>query len=416
MPDELHQPLGTGRRDEGRPGAAARAPRRRWSGWTIAYTGLGALAAAAGIYAARYGDPKGGYPRVVARIETAQPAQTVAQPVQPAVRDREPTGSIDPRRSERHSGQDVEKHSGVKVTRSGGGEAPGALIIQLDEPAGVRLAPAPDKRLVERDRFGPLPRTGTDGAQAWQIYARPVALSQKIKPGAPRIALLVGGLGLSPATTQAAMDKLPAEVSFAFAPYGGELAAEVSSAREAGHEVFLQAPMEPFDYPQNNPGQHTLTVKASPDEARVDLRWLMSRFTGYVGIVNFLGARFTSSEEAMTPFLRELAGRGVAYIDDGSSPQSQAVPVGGSVGATIGRADLVLDADAKPEAIDAALGRLEAIARQKGFALGVASAIPASIDRVGRFARGLENRGVALVPASAALERAGEPRAEARRP
>ena len=37
----------------------------------------------------------------------------------------------DRRRSERHSGQDVEKHSGVKVTRSGGGEAPGALIIPV---------------------------------------------------------------------------------------------------------------------------------------------------------------------------------------------------------------------------------------------------------------------------------------------
>jgi polysaccharide deacetylase 2 family uncharacterized protein YibQ len=390
------------------------------SGWTLAYTGLGALAAAAGFYAARYGDPKGGYPRVVARIETSQPQAQPPAPQKQATRetrDMEPTGAIDPRRNnERHTGQDVEKHSGVKVTRAGGGEAPGALIIQLDEPSGVRLSPAPDKRLVERDRFGPLPRIGPDGAQAWQIYARPVALSQKIKPGAPRVALIVGGLGLSPATTQAAMDKLPAEVSFAFAPYGGELAAEVASARDAGHEVFLQAPMEPFDYPQNNPGQHTLTVKASADEARTDLRWLMSRFAGYVGIVNFLGARFTSSEEAMTPFLRELAGRGVAYVDDGSSPQSQAASVAGAVGAVSTRADLVVDADARPEAIDAALGRLEAIARQKGFALGVASAIPASIERVGRFARALENRGVALVPASAALERGAEPKAEARRP
>jgi uncharacterized protein len=408
MPDELHQPLGQ------RPSTAqepTHAP-RRWSGWTIAYGLLGSAAVAAGVYVARYGDPNGGFPRVVATIETVKPSTPAPQ----AARDVEPTGSIENRKSERQSGQEVERQSGVKVTRAGGGEAPGALIIQLDEPSGVRLAPAPDKRLVERDRFGPLPRIGADGAKPWQVYARPVVLSQKLKPNAPRIALIVGGLGISPATTQSAMEKLPAEVSFAFAPYGDNLSSEAAGARDAGHEVFLQAPMEPFDYPQNDPGPHTLTIKATPDEASVDLRWLMTRFTGYVGIVNFLGARFTASETALTPFMRDLASRGVAYVDDGSSPQSLAPDVARNMGAISARADIVLDADGKPEAMEAALTKLEAIARQQGFALGVASAIPQSIERVARFARGLESRGVALVPASAVFSRPNTPQADSRRP
>ena len=211
-------------------------------------------------------------------------------------------------------------------------------------------------------------------------------------------------------------DRLPADVSFAFAPYGADLPAEVSRARDRGHEVFLQAPMEPFDYPQNDPGPHTLTVKAAPDDMVGDLRWLMTRFTGYVGLINFLGARFTSSEQAVTPFLRELAARGVAFVDDGSSPQSLADGVGAALGVARARADLVIDVDRKHEAIEAALTKLETIARQKGSAIGVASAVPQSIEHLARFARALEQRGVALVPASALLARTTGPQAENRRP
>ncbi len=411
MADELHQPLGQGRPD-GDTGDARPASALRWSARAILYGALGCAAGAAGLYAARYGDPNGGYPRVVARIEPLKPAPAPAV----AARDGEPTGSVEARHGDRQTGQEVERASGVKVTRAGGGDAPGALIIQLDEAAGVRLQPAPDKRLIEHDRLGLLPRIGPDGARPSDVYARPVVMSQKLRSGAPRIALIVGGLGLSPTTTQAAMEKLPAGISFAFAPYGADLASAAASPRDAGHEIFLQAPMEPFDYPQNNPGPHTLTVKSSPEEESADLRWLMSRFVGYVGVINYLGARFTSVEAALTPVLRELAARGVAFVDDGSSPQSLAPAIGSHVDAEIARADIVLDADPRPDAIEKALGDLETIARQKGSALGVASAIPQSLERIARFARGLEQRGIALVPASSMFSRKGDAQAEARRP
>ncbi|MCC0004160.1 MAG: divergent polysaccharide deacetylase family protein [Methylobacteriaceae bacterium] len=202
----------------------------------IVYSLIGAAVFATGAYIWKYGDPNGGWPRAVARIEPYKPPVVAAKP------DTAPTGTIE-RRAERHTGQEIENQSGVKVTRAGGGDAPGALIIQLDHAASVSLTPAPDRRLVERGRFGSLPRIGADGAKPYEIYARPVITSQKLKADAPRIALIVGGLGLSNATTDAAMDKLPADVSFAFAPYGAEVQADAAKARERGHETFLQAPM-----------------------------------------------------------------------------------------------------------------------------------------------------------------------------
>ena len=66
-------------------------------------------------------------------------------------------------------------------------------------------------------------------------------------------------------------------------------------------------------------------------------------------------------------------------------------------------ADVTLDGDPRPEAIDAALLKLEAIARQKGVAVGSGGGLPASVDRIARFAKSLEGRGVALVPLSAVI-------------
>ncbi len=410
MSDELHQPLGMGPSGgEGRNGGRPSPVRRGFPIAGAVYGLIGAAVLAGAGYVWKYGDPNGGWPRATAKIEPYKPP-VVAQ------RDPAPTGTIERRGGERQTGPEVENQSGVKVTRAGNAQAPGALIIQIDQVASVSLAPAPDKRLVERGRFGPLPRIGADGSKAYEIYARPDITSQKLKADAPRIALLIGGLGLSGATTEAALEKLPADVSFAFAPYGEQLQAETAKARERGHETFLQAPMEPFDYPQNDPGPHTLTARASDKDLESDLHWLMGRFTGYVGVVNFLGARFMSDSAAMTTAMREFSRRGVAFIDDGSAPQSLAGVVGAQVGTMTTRADVVIDADPRPEAIEAALTRLETIARQKGSAIGFASAIPASIEHMARFARALEKRGIALTPASALLARGSGPQVENRRP
>ena len=186
----------------------------------------------------------------------------------------------------------------------------------------------------------------------------------------------------------------------AFAPYGSNLPTTLARARAAGHEILLQIPLEPFDYPQDNPGPHTLTVAASTSENIDRLRWIMCRITTYVGVMNYMGGRFTSSAKALAPVLAEIGGRGLLYVDDGSSAQSKAEDAAhGSVPYL--KADLVLDGDASPDAIDAQLNQLAAIARERGFALGTATAFPVSIDRIAAFAKQASEHGIAIVPVTA---------------
>ncbi|MFL5232537.1 MAG: divergent polysaccharide deacetylase family protein, partial [Microvirga sp.] len=169
-----------------------------------------------------------------------------------------------------------------------------------------------------------------------------------------------------------------------------------------GHEVMLQVPMEPFDYPDSDPGPHTLTTRAKPQENLDKLHWALGRFTGYTGVVNFMGAKLTSDEAALAPILREIGGRGLVFLDDGSSSRSLVGAVAPSARAPAARADLVVDGTTQAEAVDRELGRLEEMAKKRGFAIGTASALPATVERILRWSRSLEAKGIQLVPVSSA--------------
>ncbi len=276
--------------------------------------------------------------------------------------------------------------------------------VPIAAPQGNRTAP--EQRLLEATRHGAIPKIGPDGARPAEAYAR-VAKAPTGKPDGPRIAIVINGLGVSGTATQLAMTKLPGPVTFAFGPYSFEIDRTVARARATGHEVLLQIPMEPFDYPDNDPGPQTLLVSLSAEQNVDRLHWLMSRFQGYVGISNFMGARFTASEPALAPVLREASQRGLIYVDDGTSHRSLAGQIASASNLSFAKAEIVIDAVPTPPQIDRALARLETLARERGIAVGVASALPASIDRIAAWAKAAEGRGIVLVPISAV---AGKPK------
>jgi polysaccharide deacetylase 2 family uncharacterized protein YibQ len=242
------------------------------------------------------------------------------------------------------------------------------------------------------------PRVSPNGIRPLDAYARP----SQTNPGDFRIAIVVGGLGIDRDGTKQAISTLPGAVTLAFAPYGDSLAADSAAARVAGHELLLQVPLEPFNYPQTDPGQNTLTTNAGAQTNKDRLHWLLGRMTNYVGVVNYMGARFTSELGALTPFMREIGERGLLYLDDGSSARSKAAEVAGDTTPFL-RADIVLDADLSAEAIDARLSQLRSIARERGYAVATATAFPITIERVAAFAKAAADKGITLVPVSAIL-------------
>ncbi|TGD96946.1 divergent polysaccharide deacetylase family protein [Methylobacterium nonmethylotrophicum] len=388
----LTRPLGL--RDEAKARAvrwrAALRPR------VLAAAGLGAGIVALAAFLVLADDPLAGEPHAVAPIEVRAP---ITPPPEPA-----PAPRPDP--ASRSAGE-VERASGVAVNRPDGTGAPNSVVIRVPGSGPVQLAPAPDPRLAERGRYGVLPKVGPDGARPLDVYARPEAAGlERGGAVAGRIALVVSGLGIGQAATQDAVQRLAPAITLAFAPYGADVARSAARAREAGHEVLVQAPMEPFDYPDNDPGPQTLLAGSKPAENLDRLAFVLARVPGAVGVMNFMGARLTGEAAALEPVLREIGARGLGFLDDGTSPRSLAREVGRKAKAPVARAEIVVDAVPRPDAIDRELARLEEAARKSGFALGSATALPLSIDRIARWSRDLESRGILLVPASRALRAA----------
>jgi polysaccharide deacetylase 2 family uncharacterized protein YibQ len=285
--------------------------------------------------------------------------------------------------------------------------APGSVAVKLppvNRPTAKladMLAPAPDPELVADSPDGQLPIIGKDGREPWRVYARPFAAEDT----RPRLALLVSGLGLDLELTKAAISMLPGAVTFGFAPYAHDLPQLVAAARQAGHEVVLDLPLEPLDYPRQDPGPLTLLTSVSEQENSARLDRVMASASGYVGLVGKMGARFSESKPSLTPLLQELRSRGLLFVDNRPTDDSLAAPLARQLGVPVALADRRLDTETPPVAIDAALGELENTARQAGAALGLLALTPASLDRLAAEIPSLAAKGIALAPVSAIVNR-----------
>lgn len=277
--------------------------------------------------------------------------------------------------------------------------APPPTLGTAMSQGAARFGALPD--LSEETANGPIPRMSNAGLTPFVAYRRP---APPIAENSPRIALIVTGLGINEQGSLDAIDTLPDDVTLAFAPYGRSLDNSVASARAGGHEVMLEVPMEPFDYPQNDPGPHTILTGESPRANLEKLFWLMARFGGYFGVINNMGARFTASAADMAPVVEEFGARGLGYIDDGGSNRSVAAQLAGANKVPFARASLMVDANPARTSILAALASLEAQALESGSAIGIVSALPISVQAVSDWARELDAKGIALVPASALMK------------
>lgn len=271
----------------------------------------------------------------------------------------------------------------------------GAAITAPRRPPAEPLPAAPIAGLSQPGPNGPLPMINADGRTPAQAYARPFRPN-----GRPRVALIVGGLGLNAVTTRAAIERLPAEVTLSFVPYAEGLQGWIDLARAHGHEVLIEIPMEPQGYPDNDPGPYTLLANAGPDDIRQRLEWLLGRATGYFGVTNYLGDRFVTSDGAMSAFLGVMRSRGLAFIDDGSARRRPGAYARAS-------ADRIVDEVQSPAAVVAQLNALEAAARENGQALGTGFSYPVTVEAAARWADGLADRGLQLAPASAVTARPG---------
>ena len=303
--DDLSAPLGQDK------------PRRKRR-LRLPFTAMQALAVLLGLFLVAFAgfaifnkDPLGGEP--MTRIAIREPSghrREAGRRASPASRASRTASTRPERRSTRGEQKTVTMIDGSSGTRHdvviGGGDAADKGARAAAPPADGRDRP----QLLEKSRYGMIPVTA-DGAKPFNVYAADADRAKAAKM--PVVAIVIGGLGVGAAKTTDAIMKLPPAVTLAFTPYGADPGKLVERARAQRHEVLLQIPMEPFDYPDNDPGPQTLLTSLTADQNIDRLYWHLSRFQGYAGLTNFMGARFVATDAAMQPIIREAAKRGLGF-------------------------------------------------------------------------------------------------------
>ena len=272
-----------------------------------------------------------------------------------------------------------------------------------DKPAGAAryaaagMHPHPDPLLIEKSDLGPLPTIGKDGRHPWRVYSRPFSGIDT----RPRIAIVVTGLGVSANATAQTIDRLPGSVTLSFAPFAKKLRGWIDKSRAGGHEVLIDLPMEPRDYPANDPGPHTLLASVPIDQNLRQLEWILSRATGYVGVSTFMGSGLATKPRALTPILTELKTRGLMLVDTRENPVGKATDLSREMGLTVVTGNIFIDQQPASDIIDDNLRALEDRAKRDGAAIGIARPYPVTIKRLAAWIDGLGAKGIALAPTSA---------------
>lgn len=388
MTPDINRPLGQDRKPAGKKSRTASF--RRWAG-----SGAVVLAVAgASLFIALRPEPFRD-----AHVEESKPKVVQAVPV-PAAPEAGQPKAVRPSASPAQPAERSIAPGGPAIIKVGPESKSAGNVIVVRDPDRLafdpRTAHLPDPDLIEKTAYGPLPKRGPNGRRPMDVYARPWSGAR----GA-RIGIVIGGLGLSQTGTQNTIAALPGEVTLAFSPQGNSLQRWMQAARQSGHEILMQVPLEPFDYPRVDPGRDTLTIDADAQTNLERLHHAMARITNYTGIMNYMGARFTADAVAMGPVIGDVAKRGLLYLDDGTSARSVADQVSKEKGAPFAAADVLIDGVQDRGEILKKLDELERIARANGSAIGTGSAFDVTVGAVAAWIREAQLRGIEIVPVSA---------------
>ena len=265
-------------------------------------------------------------------------------------------------------------------------------------PKGSPLKAAPNYEMVEETDMGMLPIISKKGQTPFNEYSRPY---DDKKTDRPRVAIIVSGLGHSRAATDAAINNLPPEISLAIDSYARGVSYWMERAREVGHEVLLTLPLESATFPFEDPGPGTLRVLSAPEENVNQMEWVMSRASGFFGLMGVAGSKFTTNDEQMSFMLKAIKARGIMFVDGGYTPASLAPRIALKEKAIWAAVEIDLDRKLEGREIDLKLAEFEKLATSRALAIARISNSPLSLARLSAWVKTLSDKGIDLVPVSA---------------
>ena len=269
-------------------------------------------------------------------------------------------------------------------------EAAELTLPQMPEiPAGMRTQP---RTLVISEVMAPT------AEPLWKKNA----VAYKPDSSKAKIVIIIDDMGMDKKRTHEAM-ALTAPVTFAWLPYATNIQPLIDESRAAGHETIVHVPMEP-ENSAVDAGSTVLRSAMSPTELSAMLDTNFSAFTGYVGFNNHMGSKLTQDSAAMQLVMADAARRGMLFVDSRTAPDSIADQTAAALGLPHVTRDVFLDHAEDMQSVKTALARMEAVAQQQGYAVGIGHPKDNTLAALREWLPTLAAKGFELVPVSAVVK------------
>jgi len=259
------------------------------------------------------------------------------------------------------------------------------------------LPKAPFADLVRNSPFGPVPAISNSGRRAVSAYARPFTPTA----GKQQVSLVIGGLGIDRNLTRRIINETPPEVTLSFAAHTNGLQTWIQQARDRGHEVMIEIPLEGATFNAGEPGAaRTLRTDVSDAVNIRNLDWLLSRGQGYFAVTNYNGDKILANPSKVSPILAHIGNAGLGFFYDKSAAIPELSNISANNRVTYGEAYLIIDNISDYSVISSELSNLSAAASKGNPQIGVGFALPETFLAVQNWISALDGMGLELAPAS----------------
>jgi len=228
---------------------------------------------------------------------------------------------------------------------------------------------------------------------------RPTARPDPAPDARGRLAILLDDVGQKFDLVPAA-GALPQEVAFAVLPFLPQSAESATALYDAGHEIWLHLPMEPENYPEDDPGPGAVLMSMSPEELRKAVHSALNNIPHVVGVNNHMGSKITADLRTMTWIMQELKVRGMAFIDSRTTIRTVAEDAARGQGVLVNRRHVFLDNERDRTAIRRQLAEAIYRCRLDGEIIAIGHLDPVTLEVLTEDLPGIAARGADLVKPS----------------
>jgi carboxyl-terminal processing protease len=231
----------------------------------------------------------------------------------------------------------------------------------------------------------------------WKKYITPFENTEK----KPTLSIILSSLGMKKELAEKAIHETPKNITLAFNPHSPELKDLCKKSRVKEHEILISLPLEPDNYPKEDPGPKTLLTRQSDEENLNRLNWALTQGESYLGLLNTNGLRFSSIEKSIALLSKTLIEKKIPYIDGTPTNTSKPFLEKGDLPYTIVD-EQILD-NASQDDVSNSFKKVIALSKANGHATIIVPPNPFVLKKLIEIEEDLKGAGIIVAPLSYVL-------------